>query len=144
MAEHKYFAAGAGKITFNAVKVGSLQSVGWTEQAGVRPVQEIGSYEIDEHVPTTIGGSMTCSFVKPRALSEREMRLVGGRKPQDIIQGQDPLTVQIQDKTNDPAVTHYTFQNCTYTGGSWNMQAGDVLMGTMNYVFKRMLLKGEK
>lgn len=144
MAEHKYFAAGAGKVEFNGVKVGSLTSIGWSENAGVRPVQVIGEYEVDEHVPTTIGGTMTCGFVKPRAFDEREMKLVGGRKSEDLIQGQEPLTVSIKDKTNAPAVAHYTFIGCKYTGGSWNMQAGDVLTGNMNYVWKRMLTKTEK
>jgi len=144
MAGQKYFAAGAGQVEFNGVKIASLQSVSWTENVGTRPVQVIGDFEVDEHVNTSIGGSLQIGVTKPRALSEDEMGLIGNRTSAQILQSTEKLLITLKDKTTSPATTQYAWEGCVYSGSNGNLNAGDIQTGTLNYVWTRMKRKGQK
>lgn len=144
MAGQKYFAAGAGQIEFNGVRVASIQNVSWTENVGVRPVMVIGQFEVDEHVNTTVGGSLQVGVAKPRALSEDEMGLIGNRTSEQILQSAEKLLIVLKDKTTVPATTQYAWEGCVYTGSNGNLGAGDIQNGSLNYVWTRMKRKGQK
>lgn len=140
----KYFAAGAGQIEFNGVRIANITNASWTENVGIRPVQVIGNFEVDEHVLTSVGGSLQVGYVKPRELSEDEMGLIGNRTPAQILQSGEKLLITLKDKTASPATTQYAWEECVYSGSNGNLAAGDILSGSLNYVWTRMKRKGQK